>query len=167
MRPACALLVAALIVGCTTGRRGDVPSVAHSGVRPGEDNENTHLQAHTVDGLERVAVVNDVASCITLTPQRLLLVGSVEIGIYSLERSKSIGACGCMSSTLEYRVTQKQEEPPGPLPPGVPPLAPYQRVLGSVDLTPDTHSVSLVVSPDRSLYGSESLTLTPGCQGAE
>jgi hypothetical protein len=120
-----------------------------------------------MESLRRIAMVNELASCVTLTPTQHVLVGSVEIGIYRLAHMKSIGACGCMSSTMQYRVTQKQEEAPGPLPPGVPALDPYQRVLGSVDVAADTASVSLVVSPDRGLYDGGSLSLTLACQGPE
>ena len=171
MKLALPMLLAALSAGCASAKQGATKSAADADTlnRPplGAQCDGAREQACTVDGLDRVAIVNDLQPCITLTPQQLLLVGSVEIGIFKLTRLKSIGECGCMSSSVEYQVTQKQDEPPGPLPPGVPALEPYRRVFGSVNLTPEADSVSLVVSPDRSLYGTEPLTLTVACKSPE
>jgi hypothetical protein len=66
-----------------------------------------------------------------------------------------------------YRGLQKQDEPEGELPPGTPTLDPIRRVLGSVDVGSDLRTLSLVVSPDRDLYGDALLTLEIACQGPE
>jgi hypothetical protein len=167
MRPIQALLLAAFAAGCAASQHSSAQSGGQLRAQASGGQSHADLQVQPVDGLKRVVLVNDVASCITLTPQELLLIGSVEVGIYALTHLRSIAECGCMATTLEYRVTQKQEEPSLAIPPGVPALDPYQRVLGSVELRPDTRSLSLVVSPDRNLYGTESLTLTVACLGPE
>jgi len=167
MRRACAVVLGMLTVGCASTQPGSAPNTTPGGAAAAGETAGGELQTRPADGLERVSLSNDVALCVSLKPLQLLLVGSVEIGVFGLTHLKPISECGCMSSTLAYRVTQQQEEPPGALPPGVPPLDPYQRVIGSVDVLPDTRRLSLVVSPDRSLYGTVPLTMNVGCQGPE
>lgn len=54
---------------------------------------------------------NDLAACVTFTPENTELVGNVVLLRARLRVQQSIGACGCKSSVLGYRVRRANRPP--------------------------------------------------------
>jgi hypothetical protein len=115
--------------------------------------------------MERIALVNDVADCTSLKLERLVALGNVEIGTFSVRSIKSRGECGCMSSVLAYHVMEKVDLGEEARAAGA--EEEYERVYGTVELRAADSTVSLVLATDRRHYANVPLTLKLNCKGPD